>query len=80
MFLMSLTQFFPVITPNIQLFTTCLTSEYLSSIGYTNIDHCYSLSVTGMEPETVKLLNFLMTWLMMMAPMIKWWAKNVLVR
>jgi len=69
-----------VITPNIQLFTSCFTSEYLSSIGYTNIDHRYSLYRSGMEPETVKLLNFLITWLMMMAPMIKWWAKNVLVK
>lgn len=33
-----------------------------------------------MDLETIKVLNFLMTWLMMMAPIIKWWAKNVLVR
>jgi len=33
-----------------------------------------------MDPETIKVLNFLMTWLMVMAPMIKWWAKTVLVR
>jgi hypothetical protein len=33
-----------------------------------------------MEHETIKFLNFLMTWLMMMAPMIKWWAKNVFER
>jgi hypothetical protein len=33
-----------------------------------------------MSPEHFKVLNFLLTWLMMMAPMIKWWAKNVFAR
>jgi hypothetical protein len=33
-----------------------------------------------MSPELFKALNFLLTWLMMMAPMIKWWAKNVFVK
>jgi hypothetical protein len=28
--------------------------------------------------ELVKTLNVALTWLMMMAPMLKWWAKTVL--
>jgi hypothetical protein len=32
------------------------------------------------SPELFKTLNFLLTWLMMMAPMIKWWAKNVFAK
>jgi hypothetical protein len=33
-----------------------------------------------MSPELFKALNFLLTWLMMMAPMIKWWARNVFAK
>lgn len=28
--------------------------------------------------ELVKTLNALLTWLMMMGPVLKWWAKTVL--
>jgi len=28
--------------------------------------------------ELVKTLNVALTWLMMMAPMLKWWAKTML--
>lgn len=31
-----------------------------------------------MNVELVKTLNVALTWLMMMAPMLKWWAKTVL--
>jgi len=36
--------------------------------------------VPDVTPEEFKVLNFLLTWAMMMAPMIKWWAKTVLVK
>ncbi len=31
-----------------------------------------------MNVELVKTLNVALTWLMMMAPVLKWWAKTVL--
>ncbi len=31
-----------------------------------------------MNVELVKTLNVALTWLMMMAPMLKWWAKTML--
>ncbi len=31
-----------------------------------------------MNVELVKILNALLTWLMMMGPVLKWWAKTVL--
>ena len=31
-----------------------------------------------MNVELVKTLNTLLTWLMMMGPVLKWWAKTVL--
>ena len=31
-----------------------------------------------MSAEPVKTLNVALTWLMMMGPVLKWWAKTVL--
>ncbi len=31
-----------------------------------------------MNVELVKTLNVLLTWLMMMGPVLKWWARTVL--
>jgi len=36
--------------------------------------------VHDVTPEEFKVLNFILTWVMLMAPMIKWWAKNVFVK
>lgn len=33
--------------------------------------------MTILSVELLKTLNVLMTWLMMMTPMLKWWAKTV---
>jgi hypothetical protein len=34
--------------------------------------------VRDLNVELVKTLNALLTWLMMMGPVLKWWAKTVL--
>lgn len=33
-----------------------------------------------MNVELVKTLNALLTWLMMMGPVLKWWARTVLAK